>query len=208
MAKKNMFTGIITDIGTITSLTPRNEGIDLSITCGGDMRNVALGASIACDGVCLTVTDKGGAHFDAHIGAETLALTTARSWKKGSQLNLERALKVGDELGGHMVSGHVDGLCELVEVRQDGDSWRLTLNAPKSLAAYISPKGSVTLNGISLTVNEVRGEHFGVCIIPHTWEHTTLRHKQCGDQINLEVDRLAMQIERILEYRGFTNPVA
>ena len=196
-----MFTGIISSIGIITSLTPREAGIDISIACGCDMETIALGASIACDGVCLTVTELSDAHFSAHIGAETLALTTAKEWSEGQQINLERALKVGDELGGHMVSGHVDGICELVKIEQDGESWRLTLCAPKELAAYISPKGSVTLDGISLTVNEVEGERFGVCIIPHTWQHTTLKLKQAGNTINLEVDRLARQIERILEYR-------
>lgn len=202
-----MFTGIITDIGTITSLTPRDAAMDISIACDFDMAGVALGASIACSGVCLTVTGKGEAHFDAHVGAETLALTNAKDWTESTQLNLERSLKMGDELGGHMVSGHVDGISELLDIQQDGESWRLTLEAPKELAAYISPKGSVTLNGISLTVNEVEGERFGVCIIPHTWQHTTLQHAKKGDAVNLEVDRLARQIERILEYK-FANKQA
>lgn len=203
-----MFTGIITDIGTLSSITPRDAGMDIVIACGADLDSVALGASIACNGVCLTVTDKTHSSFSAHVGAETLALTGAQHWAEGCQLNLERSLKMGDELGGHIVSGHVDGLCELVEIQQDGESWRLTLRAPKELAAYISPKGSVTLNGISLTVNEVDSERFGVCIIPHTWEHTTLRHAKKGEGVNLEVDRLARQIERILEYRNLIEKAA
>lgn len=192
-----MFTGIISDIGTIRRIEdgPLRR---LEIACGYAMETVALGASIACSGVCLTVVEKGGDWFAAEVSNETMAKTTAGSWALGTGLNLERALKLGDELGGHLVAGHVDGTARLLAVEADGGSHRLTIEAPAGFERFVAPKGSVALDGISLTVNEVAGRRFGVNIIPHTWSWTTLKLLNAGDLLNFEADLMARYAARIL----------
>ena len=195
-----MFTGIITDIGTVQSVEMRGD-LRARIRCGYDMAGVDLGASIACDGVCLTVVDKGADWFEVDISAETLSTSTIndQSWRPGRRLNLERALRVGDELGGHIVSGHVDGVAHIVELHDDGDSLRLRFRAPDALARFIAPKGSVALNGTSLTVNEVEGADFGVNLIPHTQAVTTWGQAAPGDAVNLEIDTLARYVARLAQ---------
>lgn len=193
-----MFTGIITDIGTVRALDHRGD-LRARIGCGYNMGGVALGASIACDGVCLTVVDKGADWFDVDISAETLAKTNLSAWATGARVNLERALRVGDELGGHIVSGHVDGVATIIAERNEGDSTRLTFEAPAHLARFIAPKGSVALNGTSLTVNEVEGTRFGVNLIPHTQAVTTWGDAKVGDAVNLEIDTLARYVARLAE---------
>lgn len=197
-----MFTGIITAIGTVAQMSPKDGGgARVSIKTPWDCETIDLGASIACSGVCLTVVARDGDCFSVDVSEESLAVTSLKYWQPGRKVNLERALGMGDELGGHIVSGHVDGLAELTDVYKDGDSYRLTFKAPQSLAPMIAPKGSVALDGISLTVNEVDDQHFGVMIIPHTWSHTTLGEREVGDTINLEVDMLARYIARIIAYQ-------
>ena len=197
-----MFTGIVTDIGNVRAVEMRGD-MRARIACAYDMKSVDLGASIACDGVCLTVVDKGNDWFDVDISAETLSKTNigANGWAEGKRLNLERALRVGDELGGHIVSGHVDGVAKIVEMHDEGDSLRVTFEAPKELARYIAPKGSVALNGTSLTVNEVSGNRFGINLIPHTQDVTTWGGIAVGDSINLEIDTLARYVARLTEAR-------
>lgn len=197
-----MFTGIITDIGEIVTLEQAGD-LRARIATGYDVAGVDIGASIACDGVCLTVIAKGTSPrnwFDVQISAESVARTTIGGWKVGGRLNLERALKVGDELGGHIVSGHVDGVAEIVAMRDEGDSTRFTFRAPEALAGYIVPKGSVALNGTSLTVNEVVGTEFGVNIIPHTKTVTTWGGVKVGDRVNLEIDTLARYVARLQDW--------
>lgn len=199
-----MFTGIITDIGQVLAL---EQGGDLRarIGTGYDVAGVDIGASIACDGVCLTVIAKGTEPqnwFDVEISAETVSATTVGGWAVGQRLNLERALKVGDELGGHIVSGHVDGVAEVVGLSDEGDSTRVRLRAPDDLARFIAPKGSVALNGTSLTVNEVEGPIFGINFIPHTKAVTTWGDVALGDRINLEIDTLARYVARLQAYAG------
>ncbi len=197
-----MFTGIITAIGTVASMTAKDGGgARVSINTPWDCTAIDLGASIACNGVCLTVVDRNDDCFSVDVSEESLAVTSLKYWAEGRKVNLERALAMGDELGGHIVSGHVDGLAELLDVYKDGDSYRLKLRAPSDLAAMIAPKGSVALDGISLTVNEVDGNDFGVMIIPHTWAHTTLGERTVGDIINLEVDMLARYVARIIAHQ-------
>ena len=195
-----MFTGIITDIGTVRAVEMRGD-MRARIGCGYRMDSVDQGASIACDGVCLTVVSKGDDWFEVDISAETLSKTNigANGWTVGRLLNLERALKVGDELGGHIVSGHVDGVAEIVGLSDDGDSLRLTFEAPAALARFIAPKGSVALNGTSLTVNDVDGTRFGVNLIPHTQQVTTWGRAAMGDLVNLEIDTLARYVARLAE---------
>ncbi|MBR9765002.1 MAG: riboflavin synthase [Rhodobacteraceae bacterium] len=194
-----MFTGIITDMGEVRSLQHRGDLL-ARIGCHYDMAGVDLGASIACDGVCLTVIATGGDWFDVEISAETLSKTNLDTWAEGRTVNLERALKVGDELGGHIVSGHVDGVAELVSLKDEGDSTRMTFRAPEALARFIAPKGSIALNGTSLTVNEVEGATFGVNVIPHTKSVTTWGRVAEGDRINLEVDTMARYVARLQEF--------
>ncbi len=198
-----MFTGIITDIGTVAAVEMRGD-MRARIACGYDMATVDMGASIACDGVCLTVVDKAPGWFAVDISAETLSKTNigAGGWQMGRRLNLERALRVGDELGGHIVSGHVDGVAQVVEMHDEGDSLRLTFEAPPALARFIAPKGSVALNGTSLTVNEVAGNRFGVNLIPHTRQVTTWGTVAPGDAVNLEVDTMARYVARLAEAMG------
>lgn len=193
-----MFTGIITDVGRVRRLDKRGD-LRARIGTAYDMDSVEIGASIACDGVCLTVVDKGADWFDVDISAETVSKTNLDAWAEERRINLERALKVGDELGGHIVSGHVDGVAEVVAIRDEGDSTRVTLRAPKTLARFIAPKGSVGLNGTSLTVNEVDGCDFGINFIPHTKEATTWGGVAVGDRVNLEIDTLARYVARLQE---------
>jgi riboflavin synthase len=193
-----MFTGIITDIGTITALEQQGD-LRARIRTGYDTGGIDMGASIASDGVCLTVVGLGPDWYDVQISAETVSKTNISDWAVGSRVNLERALRVGDELGGHIVSGHVDGVAEVVAVAEEGDSTRVTLRAPAPLARFIAPKGSVALNGTSLTVNEVQGADFGINFIPHTKEVTTWGGVAVGDRVNLEIDTLARYVARLAE---------
>ena len=193
-----MFTGIVTDVGRIRQVEQRGD-LRARITTKYDTTRVDIGASIACDGVCLTVVALGPDWFDVDISAETVSKTNLSAWAEGRRVNLERALKVGDELGGHIVSGHVDGLAEVVGLRDEGDSTRVTLCAPKDLARFIASKGSVALNGTSLTVNEVSGCDFGINFIPHTKEVTTWGDVALGDMVNLEIDTLARYVARLAE---------
>ncbi len=193
-----MFTGIITDIGTISALEQAGD-LRARITCGYDTDGIDMGASIASDGVCLTVIALGPDWYDVQISAETVSKTNISAWTVGKRVNLERALRVGDELGGHIVSGHVDGVAEVVSVVDEGDSTRVKLRAPADLARFIAPKGSVALNGTSLTVNEVEGDVFGINFIPHTKEVTTWGDVATGDAVNLEIDTLARYVARLAE---------
>ncbi|QGX99027.1 riboflavin synthase [Roseovarius faecimaris] len=193
-----MFTGIITDIGTLREVEQRGD-LRARIACGYDTSRIDMGASIACDGVCLTVVGLGEDWFDVDVSAETVSKTNLGDWTPGRRVNLERALKVGDELGGHIVSGHVDGLAEVVALQDEGDSTRVRLRAPEALARFIAPKGSVALNGTSLTVNEVEGCTFGINFIPHTKQVTTWGDVAVGDRINLEIDTLARYVARLAE---------
>lgn len=199
-----MFTGIITDLGEVLALEQRGD-LRARIATGYDVETIDLGASIACDGVCLTVVATGTGPrgwFDVEISAETLSKTTIGGWHPGRGLNLERALRVGDELGGHIVSGHVDGVAGIVAMQEEGASTRFTFRAPEALAGFIAPKGSVALNGTSLTVNEVTGAEFGVNIIPHTKEVTTWGQARVGDLVNIEIDTLARYVARLREWSG------
>lgn len=193
-----MFTGIVTDIGEIRSLEHAGD-LRARIGTGYDTNGIDIGASIACSGVCLTVVQLGPDWFDVEISAETLDKTNIGAWSEGQKVNLERALKVGDELGGHIVSGHIDGQAEIVEMHNEGDSVRYTFEAPRALSRFIAPKGSVALDGTSLTVNEVDDTRFGVNIIPHTQEVTTWGASKVGDNVNLEIDTLARYVARLAE---------
>lgn len=194
-----MFTGIITDMGRIAELH-HGDSLRARIETVYDMATVDLGASIACDGCCLTVVEMGPNWFDVEISAESISKTNIGDWVVDKRVNLERALKVGDELGGHIVSGHVDGVAEVVKIEEDGGSTRVTLRAPEALAKYIAPKGSVALNGTSLTVNEVEGCDFGINFIPHTKQVTTWGGVFVGQCINLEIDTLARYVARLREW--------
>ena len=193
-----MFTGIITDVGEVTDIT-RTGDMHARIRTGYDTETIEIGASIASDGVCLTVVDLGPDWYAVDISAETLSKTNLGTWEPGRRVNLERALKVGDELGGHIVSGHVDGVAEVVSVTGEGDSTRITLRAPAALARFVAPKGSVALNGTSLTVNEVEGDTFGINLIPHTQAVTTWGGVKVGDSVNIEIDTLARYVARLAE---------
>ena len=197
-----MFTGIITDIGEVLAVEQRGD-LRARIGTDYDVDGIEIGASIACDGVCLTVVETGADWFDVEISAETVSKTNLshNTWAPGRRINLERALKVGDELGGHIVSGHVDGVAELTGLTDEGDSTRATFRAPEELAKFIAPKGSITLNGTSLTVNEVDGATFGINIIPHTKTVTTWGDARVGDRINLEIDTLARYVARLQEWQ-------
>ncbi|MCW3797697.1 riboflavin synthase [Sphingomonas sp. BN140010] len=200
-----MFTGIVTDIGTVRSAEERGD-LRLVINCGFDMATVELGASIACSGCCLTVVDKGADWFAVDVSAETRSKTAPGLWQEGARINLERALRMGDELGGHMVTGHVDGLGEVIGTCPEGDSVRVGIRVPRELGPMLAPKGSVTLDGVSLTVNEVRdaddGTHFAINLIPHTGTHTTLGHIAAGRHLNVEIDVLARYLDRMLAARS------
>lgn len=191
-----MFTGIITDLGRVESVTMRGD-LRARIATAYDTATIDRGASIACDGVCLTAVALGDGWFDVDVSAETVSKTNLDAWAPGRPLNLERALRVGDELGGHIVSGHVDGVAEIVAMEDDGDSTRVTLRAPDHLARFIAPKGSVALNGTSLTVNDVDGALFGINFIPHTKAVTSWGAAAVGDRVNLEIDTLARYVARL-----------
>ena len=196
-----MFTGIVTDQGEVRSLRKAGD-LQARIGTGYDTGTIEIGASIACDGVCLTVTALGPDWFEVDISAETVSKTNIGAWAEGKRINLERALKVGDELGGHIVSGHVDGVAEVIALREEGESTRITFRAPEALARFIAPKGSVALNGTSLTVNEVDGVTFGVNLIPHTKAVTNWGAVAPGDRVNLEIDTLARYVARLQDWQG------
>jgi len=201
-----MFTGIVTDVGTVRSAEQRGD-LRLQIATGYDLDSVDLGASISCSGVCLTVVDKGKDWFAVDVSGETISKTAGDHWHEGARLNLERALRLGDELGGHIVTGHVDAVADVVGTCPEGDSTRIGISVPKELAPMVAAKGSVTLDGVSLTVNEVREAedgrtHFAVNIIPHTAKNTTLGAIQAGQQLNVEIDVLARYIDRMLAARS------
>jgi riboflavin synthase len=199
-----MFTGIITDIGEVTAVEPRAQGLArLTITCGYDPDSIGAGVSIACSGVCLTVVARGKegnrGWFAVEAAAETLRLTTVGNWRRGTRINLERALKIGDELGGHIVAGHADGVATVLRREDSTDTARFTLRSPQQLARFIALKGSVALDGVSLTVNEAADDTFSVLIIPHTLKVTTLGLLGAGDAVNLEVDLMARYAARLME---------
>ncbi len=205
-----MFTGIISDLGEVVEVRQQADGLRrLAIACTYDADSIDIGASIACSGPCLTVVERGrqGGRtvFAVDVAAETLRVTTAGGWVPGAKINLERSLRIGDELGGHLVSGHVDGLGDLLSREDLPDMARLTLQAPPALSRFIAPKGSVALDGVSLTVNEVEGERFSVLIIPHTLKVTTFGSLRAGAKLNLEVDQMARYAARLLQARG-TSP--
>ncbi|MEO6256683.1 MAG: riboflavin synthase [Sphingomicrobium sp.] len=211
-----MFTGITTDVGTVRTSEQRGTSdLRLTIACDFDLATIELGASIACSGVCLTVVDKapageGTGWFAVDLSGETLSRTSPDLWREGARLNLERSLRLGDELGGHLVSGHVDGVAEVIGVCPEGGSIRIGLRAPDGLGPYLAAKGAVTLDGVSLTVNDVRdaedgSTHFAVNIIPHTAEHTTLGQIDVGRQLNVEIDVIARYLERILASRAHSK---
>jgi riboflavin synthase len=201
-----MFTGIVTDVGTVRKAERRGD-LRLVIGTGYDTDTIDLGASIACSGVCLTVVDKGNDWFAVDVSGETISRTAADLWREGAKLNLERSLRMGDEIGGHIVTGHVDAVAEVVSTCPEGDSVRLGLSVPRELGPMIAPKGSIALDGVSLTVNDVKDSeegstHFSVNIIPHTARHTTLVGISQGRQLNVEVDVLARYIDRMLAARS------
>lgn len=196
-----MFTGLISDVGEVVAV----EGGRFTLRSGYAAASIPIGASIACDGVCLTATtvagDGAGSRFTVDVSNETRSKTAIGEWQPGTRVNLERSLKAGDEMGGHIVSGHVDGLARILDITQDGESRRFLLEAPEHLALYVAPKGSVALDGTSLTVNEVMGSRFGVNLIPHTLTVTTWGAKKAGQLVNLEVDLIARYVARLLEHR-------
>jgi len=199
-----MFTGIVTDVGTVAAVSPLPQGVRLRIDTAYEPATIDIGASIACSGVCLTVTrlpDAGSnaRWFEVEAWEEALRLTTAATWASGARINLERALKIGDELGGHIVSGHVDGMAEIVARQEEGDAVRFTLEAPPALARFIAPKGSVALDGTSLTVNKVDRTRFDVLLIHHSLTVTTWGERQIGDKVNLEIDTMARYAARLAE---------
>ncbi len=203
-----MFTGIVTDIGEITAIVAAASGGDLRFTIATALRmdDVALGASIACSGCCLTVTTKGTAGgrgwFTVDVSGETVSKTTLGDWKVGRRINLERSLKLGDELGGHLVYGHCDGVGRIVSIEPDGGSMRFLFEASPDVARFVAQKGSVAIDGASLTVNEVEGDRFGVNIIPHTQRETTFGTAVAGQRVNLEVDMLARYVARLIDRRA------
>lgn len=203
-----MFTGIITDVGRVASVSGSGD-TRFEIETVYEPDSIDLGASIACSGVCLTVIEKGTRDdrhwFAVEASKETLDVTTAGDWQTGHSLNLERALKLGDELGGHIVSGHVDALAEIVNIRPEGDSQRFTFRAPKDIMRFVAPKGSITLDGTSLTVNEVEGDTFGVNLISHTQSVTSWGASRAGDRVNLEIDVLARYVARLKDTEGDAN---
>lgn len=197
-----MFTGIIESLGTVAAVEPQGGDVRMLIeSAGGYLADVALGDSVAVSGICLTVREKTATGFVADLSIETLQATSSGDWKPGRRVNLEKALTPNKPLGGHLVSGHVDGLGHLVEKRVEARSWRMLFEVPAELARYIARKGSITIDGVSLTVNEVEGRRFGVNIIPHTLGQTTLGDLQQGDAVNLEVDLVARYLERLLAAR-------
>lgn len=197
-----MFTGIVTDVGRIARMDGQGGDRLLWVETAYDTAGIDIGASIAHDGVCLTVTEKKPGSYAVQAAAETMAVTTLGDWQEGRRINLERAARLGDELGGHIVSGHVDGVGTVRAIAPDGWGQRFTIEVPADLAPLIAPKGSVTVNGVSLTVNEVAGNTFGVCVIPHTQEVTTFGDLAEGDRVNIEIDMLARYVARLLDARN------
>jgi len=191
-----MFTGIVTDVGRVRAVRDTNRDRRFEIETGFGTAGIDIGASISHAGCCLTVVDKGEGWFAVEVTGETLAMSTLDEWKVGRRINLERAARVGDELGGHIVSGHVDGVGEVLSVAPEGGSHRVRIRTPQPLHRFIAPKGSITVEGVSLTVNEVEDDVFGVNIIPHTWEVTTLAELEPGSRVNLEIDMLARYLAR------------
>ncbi len=191
-----MFTGIVTDVGRIRSVRETNRDLRIEVETAYDLATVPMGASIAHAGCCLTVVDKGDDWFAVEVSGESLAKTTLGRWREGTRVNLERPARAGDELGGHIVSGHVDGVGEVASIEAEGGSHRVRIRAPRPLHRFIAPKGSITVEGVSLTVNEVEDDVFGVNLIPHTWEVTTLGQLKPGDPVNLEIDMLARYLAR------------
>lgn len=200
-----MFTGIITDVGTIERVEQRGD-LRVVVNTAYDTATIDLGASIACSGVCLTVVDKGPGWFAVDVSGESVSRTAQGQWSAGKRLNLERAMKLGEEMGGHIVTGHVDGVAEVIDVRADGDSKRIAIRLPRDLAPFVAAKGSITVDGVSLTVNTVDdaadGTHFSVNIIPHTQAVTTLGAIEAGQPVNIEIDVLARYLKRMEAYRG------
>ena len=191
-----MFTGIVTDVGRVRRIQATARDHRYEIETAFDTATIELGASISHAGCCLTVTEKGPGWFAVEVSGETLSKTTLGDWREGTHINLERAAKLGDELGGHIVSGHVDGLGTVVSITPEGGSHRIEIEAPAPLHRYIAAKGSITVDGVSLTVNTVEGRTFGLNIIPHTWDHTTLGGLEVGNSVNLEIDMLARYLAR------------
>ncbi len=191
-----MFTGIVTDVGRVRDVRETNRDRRFEIETGFDTTTLEIGASVCHAGCCLTVVEKGSGWFAVEVSGETLSLTTLGDWTKGRAVNLERAARVGDELGGHIVSGHVDGVGEVLSIENEGGSHRVRIRAPKPLHRLIAPKGSITVEGVSLTVNEVEDDTFGVNLIPHTWDVTTLGELKVGSRVNLEIDMLARYLAR------------
>jgi riboflavin synthase len=191
-----MFTGIVTDVGRVRAVSPTDRDRRYEIETAWDVSGIDLGASVSHAGCCLTVVEKGQGWFAVEVSNETLSRTTLGDWAEGDRVNLERAARLGDEMGGHVVSGHVDGVGTVVAVTPEGGSHRVTFETPEPLHRYIAAKGSITVDGVSLTVNEVEGRRFGVNLIPHTWDHTTLGGLNPGDRVNLEIDMLARYLAR------------
>ena len=191
-----MFTGIVTDVGRVRAVRDTNRDRRFEIETGFDLATLDIGASVSHAGCCLTIVEKGESWFAVEVSGETLGLTTLDDWKQGRRVNLERAARVGDELGGHIVSGHVDGIGEVLSVESEGGSHRVRVRVPKPLHRLIAPKGSITIEGVSLTVNEVEDDVFGVNLIPHTWDVTTLGELNAGARVNLEIDMLARYLAR------------
>jgi len=197
-----MFTGIITGMGSVRSVQPLGAGQDMHVVIAApwpDTGSIPVGASVACGGCCLTAVEVGPDWFAVDVSGETLSKTKLGTWAPGSRMNLERSLRMGDELGGHLVSGHVDGLCRVQSVVPENGSWRVRVEAPRELSRFIAAKGSVSLDGVSLTVNEVEAAAFGVNIIPHTWDVTTLGQLKPGDPVHIEIDMLARYVVRLAE---------
>lgn len=197
-----MFTGIVQDIGAIAAIDKKG---DWTVTIAANklpLEHMAIGASVACNGICLTVIEKAKQQFKVQVSAETLSKTTALHWREGTKVNLEPALRAGEELGGHLVSGHIDGVARLKDKQKEGDSLRCIFEVPHEFAKFIAPKGSVALDGISLTVNEVQGNRFGVNLIPHTLQQTTLGALEAGEEANFEVDLIARYAERLLNQKA------
>ena len=195
-----MFTGIVTDIGQIEHIEHRGD-LRVKISCSYAVDQIPIGASICCSGACLTVVSKGKNWFCVDVSKATLDATVLGNWKKGTSINLEQSLKLGEELGGHLVTGHVDGVANLVEREEVGDSWKLSFKAPDALKDFIAAKGSITLNGVSLTVNEVVNNVFTVNIIPHTWDFTTFKNLNVGSKVNIEIDIIARYVARLMKKR-------
>ncbi|MDX9999052.1 MAG: riboflavin synthase [Phenylobacterium sp.] len=191
-----MFTGIVTDVGRVRSIRETNRDVRMEIETNYDLASIEMGASVAHAGCCLTVVEKGEGWFAVEVSGETRAMTTLGDWKEGQKVNLERPARVGDELGGHIVSGHVDGVGEVVSITPEGGSHRIRIRAPRPLHRFIAPKGSITVDGVSLTVNEVEDDVFGVNVIPHTWDVTTIGLLSPGSKVNLEIDMLARYLAR------------